>query len=93
MEEPLRAREARLLLRKILDEGVVTYSQPHAIERLAKWKLTMVDCENVMRGGVVDEAEWENGGWRHQVRTPLVTVVVEFLSEEEVLVVTAWRKR
>jgi hypothetical protein len=44
-----------------------------------------------MHAGAVKEAEWENGGWRHQVRTQKIVVVIEFLSENEVLVVTAWR--
>lgn len=92
MNQPIRAAEARKLLRRILNTGLVTYSQPHAVERLKQRSLTTLDCENVMRGGVVDEAEWSDGGWRHQVRTRKIVVVVEFLSEEEVLIVTAWRK-
>ncbi len=91
MKLPIKAVEARKLLRHILNAGLVTYSQPHAIERLRQRSLTMLDCENVMRAGVVEEAEWSDGGWWHQVRTRKIVVVVEFLSEEEVLVVTAWR--
>jgi hypothetical protein len=91
MNQPIRANDARKLLRRILINGVVTYSQPHAIDRLKERALSTLDCENVLRAGVVEEAEWNDGGWRHQVRTQRIVVVVEFLSEEEILVVTAWR--
>jgi hypothetical protein len=91
MNQPFRATEARKLLRRILNNGVVTYAQPHAIDMIKDRKLSILDCENVIRAGAVQEAEWENGGWRHQVRTQKIVVVIEFLSEEEVLVVTAWR--
>ena len=91
MNQPLRATEARKLLRRILTTGVVTYAQPHAIDMIKERNLSILDCENVIRAGAVQEAEWENGGWRHQIRTPRIVGVIEFLSEEEVLVVAAWR--
>jgi hypothetical protein len=91
MEEPLRAAAAKKLLREILDAGTVSYSQPHALERLKKHHMSMVDCENVLRGGAVAEAEWENGVWRHHVFTSHFTAVVQFLSESHLLIVTAWR--
>lgn len=61
MNQPYSKHEAKKLLRKILTNGFITYSRPHAIERLEERKLTMVDCENVLRGGIVEEAEYENG--------------------------------
>ena len=91
MNQPIRATEARKLLRRILNVGIVTYAQPHAIDRLKERELSTLDCENVIRAGVVEEAEWSDGTWRHRVRTQKIVVVVEFLSEEEVLIVTAWR--
>ncbi len=91
MEGPLRTAEAKRLLRRILREGCVAYSQPHALQRLKARGLSMVDCENVLRAGVVDEAEFENGCWRYQVCTQKIVVVVEFLSKKDVLIVTAWR--
>ena len=91
MNQPIRATEARKLLRRILNGGIVTYTQPHAIDRIKERALSTLDCENVMRAGVVEEAEWNDGAWRHKVRTQRIVVVVEFLSEEEVLIVTAWR--
>lgn len=52
----------------------------------------MVDCENVLQGGMPKEGEWENGAWRYQVHTGKFVVVVELLDEDEVLIVTPWRK-
>ena len=53
--------------------------------------LTTVDCENVLRGGVVRPGEYENGTWRYRVETSKITVVVGFRSAQELMVVTAWR--
>ncbi|MEI6827942.1 MAG: hypothetical protein WCK54_20310 [Desulfuromonadales bacterium] len=87
MKSPLNVADAKQLLKKILNNGVVTYSHPHAIERLKERALSMLDCENVLRGGKI-EADGIN---RFKVSTAKITIVIEFLSEEEVLVVTAWR--
>jgi hypothetical protein len=50
LEEPLHPSQVKTLIRTILSEGEVTYSKPHAEERLKKWGLTTVDCVNVLRG-------------------------------------------
>lgn len=89
--QPLPPDQARRRIRAILETGIVTYAIPHALERLRQRNISMVDCENVLRGGVVDPAEWENGAWRYPVRTQKITVIVQFLAEEELMVVTAWR--
>lgn len=61
---------------------------------------------NVLRGGVVREAEWENGSWRYRVETPRMTFVVVFepdlvtmpgddesVGDIELVVVTGWRNK
>jgi hypothetical protein len=55
------------LLRRILDEGtsVISGMSSHARQESEKDKLTDVDIVNVLRGGVVREAEFENSGWRY----------------------------
>jgi hypothetical protein len=66
--------------------------------------LTDVDAVNVLRGGIVREAEWENGSWRYRVETPRMVFVVVFdpepdelpadgedVREIELVVVTGWR--
>ncbi len=66
-------------------------SKPHALERLKKHRISMLDVDNVLRKGRVGEAEWENGCWRYPVFSNKFHVVVQFESEEELLIVTAWR--
>lgn len=90
-QQPYKKGVAKKLLRKILSEGFVTYSRPHALDRMNERNISVLDCENVLRAGIVDEAEFENGAWRHHVRTQKIIVVVEFLSEEEILILSAWR--
>jgi hypothetical protein len=91
MEQPFKPNKAKALIRQVLESGVITYSRPHALERLRERNISTVDCENVLRAGKVQEAEYEHGAWRHHVLTVKLAVVIEFLSEQEVLVVTAWR--
>ncbi len=92
MHLPLAANEARRTIRHILSQGEVTLS-PHAREEMKKDGITMPDVEATLRGGAVYEAEWENRGWRHQVVAGNTTIVVEFESEDELVIVTAWKKR
>ena len=91
LEQPLRATQAKKLIRRILESGTVVFTN-HALSELAKDDLTTVDALRALQGGVVEEAEWERGAWRHRVRTPRIAVVVEFESEAELVVVTAWRE-
>ena len=81
------------LVRQIIVTGIVTYSQPHAEERMRERGISTVDCINVLRGGVADEGEYENGSWRYRVRTPKMCVVIRFESESLLEVVTAWREK
>jgi hypothetical protein len=90
MDEPLAPEAARRLLRDILRGGRFTYSK-HAKDEMLADDLTTVDCENVIRGGVVRPGEYEHGTWRYRIETSKITVVVAFRSEGELVVVTAWR--
>jgi hypothetical protein len=92
VNQPLTAADARKLARDILDNGSVVWGD-HALAEMTNDKLTTVDATNVMRGGAYSEAEWENGGWRHQAFTQRIVVVIEFESETELIVITAWRKK
>jgi hypothetical protein len=47
----------------------------------------------VLRGGVVEPAEWENVEWRYRVRRAKTYVVVTFLAETHTAAVTAWRRK
>lgn len=88
--EPLTPVAAKALIKTILEKGTVTFSS-HARAEMKKDKLDEVDVVNVLRGGVVEPGEYENGSWRYRVRTPKIVVVVAFRSEAELVVVTAWR--
>jgi hypothetical protein len=102
---PLRETDARRLLRRLLEEGVFVVSH-HARIEMNKDKLTDVDVVNVLRGGVVQPAESENGSWRYRVLTQRMAAVAAFepdvdalpadeddVSEMELIVVTAWRRK
>jgi hypothetical protein len=89
-EEPLDPPRAKQHIRGILTNGSLSFSN-HALEEMDKDKLTAVDVTNVLRGGVVDPAEFENGSWRYRVRTARIAVIVALRSEAELRVVTAWR--
>ena len=60
---------------------------------MEKDKLTTQDLVNVLRAGVVEPSEFENGSWRHRVKTNTICVVVVLVSEREATVVTTWRIR
>ena len=72
--------------------GRVVFSR-HALEEMAKDRLSDGDVAAVLRGGVVEPAELERGSWRYRMRAGPVYVVVTFRSETEIVVVTAWRTR
>lgn len=90
MDEPLAPEAAKRLIRDILKSGRFTYSK-HAKDEMLADDLTTVDCENVLRGGVVRAGEYEHGTWRCRVETSKITVVIAFRSERELVFVTAWR--
>lgn len=92
LKEPLEPNRARRLLGEILEKGSVTFSG-HSEKALADDDLSTVDAVNVLRGGVVQPAEFENGSWRYRVRTQRMVVVVVFRSASEIAVVTAWREK
>jgi hypothetical protein len=77
---PLRATDARKLIRRLLDEGkfISPGARSHARQEMEKDRLTDLDAVNVLRGGAVREAEFENGSWRHRVETPKMVFVVVF---------------
>jgi hypothetical protein len=90
VDEPLTAQAAKNLIRKILLDSDAVMSN-HALKEMKKDQLIVGDVLNVVRGGIVDEPEFENGSWRYRVRTNKIVVVVCFRSETELHVVTCWR--
>lgn len=92
MTEPLDPSDARRLIREIVSspEGTIVFTG-HARDEMVKDGLDEVDCTRVLRGGIVEPAEWENGSWRYRAHSFRVWVVVQFISEQSLLIVTAWR--
>jgi hypothetical protein len=87
----LRAGDAKKWVRSILKGGWVFISH-HAQDEMRKDELSRRDVENILRGGVVREPEWENGGWRYHVETSKIRVVIAFRDESSLVVVTAMRR-
>lgn len=90
-DEPFRAHEAKRRIRAILVSGFVNYDIPHFRQEAEKDNIDMMDVTNVLRGGVVEEAEMESGEWRYRVRTQKFCVVVQFEAVDEILLITTWR--
>jgi len=90
--EPLETGAARRLIRNILDKGSVTFSS-HALDEMEKDGLTKVDAAHVLRAGLVQFSENVHGTWRYRVAARKMTFVIAFLTESELKVVTAWRKK
>lgn len=92
LDEPLKPDEAKRLCREILLTGQVTFSR-HALEEMVADDLTTVDCENILRAGVIRPPEFERGTWRYRVETNRMAIVIAFRSRREFIMVTAWRKK
>lgn len=62
--QPFSPPEAKARIRSILTVGTV-WPTAHAKTEMAKDAMDMVDVTNVLRGGIVEPAEWENGERRY----------------------------
>lgn len=89
--EPLTPQAARRLLQKIVSQGGQIRFSGHGLDEMKKDNLSIQDCVNVLRGGVVELPELRDGTWRYRVRTAHIYVVVAFRSETACVVVSAWR--
>mgnify|MGYP000343441480 CR=1 FL=1 len=90
MSEPLKLIEARNRARKILESGSIVFTS-HAARELDKDDLTRIDAMNIIRAGVYQPPEYEQGAWRYRVMTQRMAVVLEFASDSELVVITGWR--
>lgn len=92
VDEPVDAQTLRQILLSALSGGEVRFSR-HGLDEMGKDGLVERDCVNVLRGGVLDGCDFEQGSWRYRVRTPKIVVVVGLRAADAVVVVTAWRER
>jgi hypothetical protein len=88
---PLRSAAARALLSQILATGGVRFTN-HALDEFRKDGITIARAHVVLRGGIVREAEWEQGEWRHQVQAGMDVLVLTFETETNAVVITGWRR-
>ena len=88
---PLKPDQVKILIREIMLTGDFMYSR-HAEEEMAADSLTTVDCQNILRSGVVRPPDFEKGSWRYRVETTRMAVVIALRSSKRFVVVTAWRK-
>jgi len=92
MKEPFNRNEAKKLIQAILREENFIFSG-HAEKELAKDDLTTFDALNVLRAGKITEPpELVHETWRYRVHTDRMVVVVSFVSESKLKIITAWRK-
>ncbi len=91
LKEPLPADEAKRLIVRAIDSDRVDFRQAHARDEMADDDLSIRDVLRVLRGGVVEPGELHRNTWRYRVRTSWAYVVVTFRTEDNVVVVTAWR--
>lgn len=89
--DSLPVHEARNIIRACIKDGGSVTTTSHARREMAKDRLEMTDVVAVLRAGIVEPGEWENGAWRYRIRTRKMVVVVELESPMELSVVTAWR--
>ena len=93
LKEPLSSNEARKLISRIVTHGDVVLWD-HCKKELDEDDLDVMDVTNILRcGRITEPAEYEKERWRYRVHTERMCAVVQFDSEEELSVVTAWRKK
>jgi len=90
--EPLKPPDAKKLAREIVNKGTVEFSG-HALEEMANDELQTTDCLNILRAGIYEPPEHINGELRYRVGTQRICVVITFVSDTRLRVVTAWRNR
>ena len=90
MDEPLDPVAAKRLIAEILESGTWICSD-HARREMDRDNMSDQDAINILRAGVHTPAEWENGRWRYRAHTGKMEVVVQFESETELRIITAWR--
>jgi hypothetical protein len=92
LQEPLDEAGLKRLIREIVKTGTVTFTG-HSREEMAADDLGEVDVLNVLRAGWLQFSEPSGTAWRYRMRTQRIWVVITLRSENELVVVTVWRKK
>ena len=88
---PLKPDLVKSLIREILRTKSFAYTN-HALEELGADQMTTLNCESVLRSGVVQPPDFQVGTWRYRVETGRMAVVIAFRSHSYFVIVTGWRK-
>ena len=88
--EPFQPHEARRRIKAVLANDGLLFTRHSKAEMLAD-DLQRADIVNILRCGQVEPPEEVRGTWRYRVRTSRMMAVIAFESDQEIIVVTAWR--
>lgn len=88
---PYTPNEAKNLAKRAVLDGRLVYAQPHALQEMQNDQLIEADVENTLRAGFANEPEWERGAWRYRIQTNRIAVIIQFLADGRVFVVTVFR--
>ena len=80
------------LVHRVERGGTVAWSR-RGLEHAQAQEMTTVECDHALRDGVADPPELERGQWRYRIHCQRMCVVVIFRSDDEAVVVDAWRKQ
>jgi len=86
----MRETDVKFHVRNIVRDGEVGFTK-HARMEMAEDDMSVADCMNLLRAGIVGAAEWENGEYRYRITTPRMCIVISFQSPTRLTIVTAWR--
>jgi hypothetical protein len=90
--EPLDPPTAKALAAEALRAGSF-FVTDHARKRLAQRKLKIPDIHRIIKSGVYQQANLEDGTWRYPIWTVSITVVIAFraFSPPAIRLVTAYQ--
>lgn len=91
LRHPLNPAVARRLAIVIVEDGTVVLRR-HCRNRMTQHNVTEDEIHQCIRG-VFEPAEFENDEWRYRCRMLPIYAVVAFISEDELHVVTTWRRK
>jgi hypothetical protein len=87
---PMKETDVKFHVRNIVWDGEVGFTK-HARTEMANDDMSVADCMNLLRAGIIGAAEWENGEYRYHITTPRMCIVISFQSPTRLTIVTAWR--
>jgi putative zinc finger/helix-turn-helix YgiT family protein len=72
---PDEGTDVKFHVQNIVREGEVGFTK-HARAEMADDDMSVADCMNLLRAGLVGAAEWENGEFRYRITTARMCIVI-----------------